>query len=510
MSDEQKPKPAPSRKQRPASQSTEIVAIALKRGIELFHNSDGDAYARVPVSEHHETLSLTGRAVKEYLAREYFRVRRQIPNASAISDAITALAGSARYSGPLHDVHTRLAAVSGAIYLDLGRPEWNAVRITTEGWQVDASPAVRFRRSKGLLALPEPTRNGDLTALRALLNVPDDDTWRLLIAWLVGALRGRPAYPVLVVNGEHGSTKSWFTRIARRLIDPHTTAIRRPPKDSRDLMIAAKNSHVIAFDNLSAIAEWLSDDLCCLSTGSGFATRELHTDDVETIFAAARPVIVNGITEVVSRPDLLDRAIVITLNPIPDSKRRTERDIESAFQAVHPGALGALLDAVVLALRDEEHTVLRSLPRMADFATWIAAAEPALPWERGAFLSSYLANRLRAIEALLDGDPIAEAVREVVDARQEPWIGTAASLYSLLSTPDVAMTKDWPRNARTMAGALRRKAPALRQLGIDVRFGRSNGERVITLSRTPTQQRLLDRDDTGSQLDTKGAEDASL
>jgi hypothetical protein len=35
-------------------------------------------------------------------------------------------------------------------------------------------------------------------------------------------------------------------------------------------------------------------------------------------------VILNGIEEVVNRPDLADRAIFLTLEPIPDDKRRLE------------------------------------------------------------------------------------------------------------------------------------------------------------------------------------------
>jgi hypothetical protein len=54
-------------------------------------------------------------------------------------------------------------------------------------------------------------------------------------------------------------------------------------------MIAAKNGWLIALDNLSRVHTWLSDALCRLATGGGFATRELYANDEEVLFDAKRP-----------------------------------------------------------------------------------------------------------------------------------------------------------------------------------------------------------------------------
>jgi hypothetical protein len=78
-------------------------------------------------------------------------------------------------------------------------------------------------------------------------------------------------------------------------------------------MIAAKNSHLLAFDNLSGLTAWLSDALCRLATGGSFAVRQLYTDDEEVLFEATRPILMNGIEDVISRPDLADRAIVVAV-----------------------------------------------------------------------------------------------------------------------------------------------------------------------------------------------------
>ncbi len=129
---------------------------------------------------------------------------------------------------------------------------------------------------------------------------------------------------MLVLHGEQGSAKSTLVRILRALIDPNTAALRAAPRDERDLVIAARNSWCLALDNLSHLPDWLSDALCRLATGSGFATRELYTDAEETIFAAQRPIVLNGIEELATRGDLLDRALLLYLPAIPEAQRHDE------------------------------------------------------------------------------------------------------------------------------------------------------------------------------------------
>src|ERR1700685_3200463 len=107
----------------------------------------------------------------------------------------------------------------------------------------------------------------------------------------------------------------------------------------------------MAFDNVSYLPDWLSDALCRLSTGGGFATRSLYTDGEEALFDAMRPIILNGIADVATRGDLLDRAIPLTLEPIHDENRRTEEKLMADFEIKRPFILGALLDMMAHGLK---------------------------------------------------------------------------------------------------------------------------------------------------------------
>ena len=200
-------------------------------------------------------------------------------------------------------------------------------------------------------------------------------------------------------------------------------------------MIAASNGWVISFDNLSRIPHWLSDALCRLATGGGFSTRELYTDSEEVLFDAQRPSILNGIEELASRGDLLDRALILYLPSIPEQKREPESKFWSDFEAARPTLLGALLDVVSGALARLPNIELPKKPRLADFAVWVTAAEPLLGWSEGAFMDAYVQNQSSANDLALEASPIAAAIQALV--RDGEFEGTATDLLKLFSpTPE--------------------------------------------------------------------------
>jgi putative DNA primase/helicase len=160
--------------------------------------------------------------------------------------------------------------------------------------------------------------------------------------------------------------------------------------EERDLVIAAHNSWVVAYDNLSGIPQWLSDALCRLATGGGYSTRELYSDTDEVILDLTRPVMLNGIDHLTERPDLAERAIILYLPRIEEHARRDEAQLYRAYKRDSPQILGALFTAVSAALASLPTVALVRKPRLADFSLWATAAEEGLGFESGAFIDAYL------------------------------------------------------------------------------------------------------------------------
>jgi hypothetical protein len=333
-----------------------------------------------------------------------------------------------------------------------------------------------------MLPLPVPEPGGSIETLRSFLNLSNQNDFVLVTAWLLAALRAGGPYPVLAISGEQGSAKTVLSKLLRALVDPNVAEVRPLPREERELMIAANNGHMLAFDNLSGMPPWLSDALCRLASGGSFATRRLYTDQEQVLFRAARPALLNGIEDVIGRPDLADRAIFLALEPIADWQRRSESELWREFELARPRILGALLEAVTHGLRAVSSVQFAQLPRMADFALWAMACETGL-WPRGTFARAYRDNRKAAIEDMIDMDPIATCVRQLMDERSF-WRGSAADLLQIIErTRRTGDNIAWLKNPRALAGHLRRAQTFLRRLGIDITFTREGraGTRVIRM-----------------------------
>jgi putative DNA primase/helicase len=321
---------------------------------------------------------------------------------------------------------------------------------------------VKLLRTASMRAMPDPDGDTAIDELRHFVNVSDED-FILLVAWLVAALRHRGPFPILVVAGEQGAGKSMFSRMMRALADP---------------------SAALAYDNLSAVHEWLSDGLCRLATGGGFATRMLHTDREEMIFEGQRPIILNGIPLLTARADLADRAVTIHLRSIPEHERRPEDILWTEFEAKRPAILSALLVGVSAALQHVGGVRLERSPRMADFAKWVVAAEPGLGWEPGTFLAAYYENRRDVAEASFEADSVAIAIRDFV-ASEHPsgWEGTSTELLASLNSrvaEGVRKARSWPLTAQGLGNRVDRAAPLLRTKGFAIERHRGQ-ERTIAI-----------------------------
>jgi hypothetical protein len=184
---------------------------------------------------------------------------------------------------------------------------------------------------------------------------------------------------------------------------------------------------------------------------------------------------VNGIEDLATRPDLLDRAISLTFPVIEDEQRRNEDELWQCFNEMRPRVLGALLSAVSVALRNLPGVRLASKPRMADFTTWIIAAQPALDWPEGTFLAAYKQNRGESNALALESAIVAPAILALMHSR-DSWQGTARELLDELETrhtdEKTRRRKDWPTSPRKLSGDLRRIAPNLRRAELHVTFGK--------------------------------------
>jgi hypothetical protein len=141
-------------------------------------------------------------------------------------------------------------------------------------------------------------------------------------------------------------------------------------------------------------------------------------------------------------------------------------------------ALIATCIAAMAGLRTLPDVKLDRLPRMADFAIWATACESALG-SAGILMKAYCRNRDDAVEALIEADPVANALPRFI-ATRTAWTGTVTDLLrELCEKVDEAVRKDrhWPASAKALSGRLRRAAPCLRKIGIEIERDRDKSRK---------------------------------
>lgn len=440
-----------------AQQLVEIAQEVYNFGVD----TDGKPFG-VRKGGHVVRMLVNGRfSLRKELGGLYFRIVGRPASQNALAEAMGVLEYVADQQGEPVELALRAARpTDDMIYIDMGDKAERVLRISAAGWEVldgSAEIPVLFRRTNLTAALPTPLLGGDLEQLWQFVNMNSAKDRQVLRGWLVSAyaLVGRPC-PILALLGEQGTAKTSSARRVFSLVDPSAASVRRPPNDIDRLLHAVHSCRGTVFDNLSSIPRWLSDGLCRCVTGESDVDRSLFTDSDVRVIRVQGVIGFTGIDVGSLAGDLAERCVWGDLNVIPANERRSERELNEAWDAAYPSMFGGLLDLVVSTLGALPQVNLSTKPRMADFAEVLAAIDLA----SGANgLAHYISSQEAVAEEIVDTDKFLTAMASKITSR---WEGTGKELHEMLPRPE--NEKFWPEQ-RGVSGKLRRSAPDLRKSG---------------------------------------------
>jgi hypothetical protein len=417
--------------------------------------------------------------VKAVLSKLYRRNYGKPPSTNALGTAVLTLAGEA-HDLPRETIAIRVGRAASAVVIDLGTTDGAAVVIENGTWRVEARSPIVFRRTALTMQLPLPDPAGNIQSLRQLLNVTDQ-TWPLLLGWMVAALIPEIGHPILMFGGQHGSGKTCAAKFVCGVFDPSSAPVRSQPTDPETWAITLAASYAAVIDNVSHIPAWWSDALCKAVTGDGLLRRSLYTNGSVAVLSFRRLVALTSIDAGSLRGDLGDRLVLVDLGEISKDRRLGEHALETAFRQAHPALFGGLLTLAARVMRRLPTTTPGRLPRMADFARVLAAMDACIGTSS---FDLFAGQEERIADDVLDADIVGEAIKRFISSRGE-WTGTMRELQSELR-PDEAR-RDWPKSPRALGGKVRRLAPSLRVIGIEVTLPVERDKTRVFVFRTTAQ-----------------------
>nr|WP_302170029.1 hypothetical protein [uncultured Romboutsia sp.] len=460
------------------------ILIDIVEDIETYRTSMDETYVTIQIRENN--VNVKSERFKKWIVSQFYNIESKIPTNDNIAKIILLLESRAMNEVNEVLVERRCATVDNCIYYDLKDDSCNVVKVSRDGWEIIKDPPVIFARTKTMYRQVTPERNGNLDILDKWFRYKDENHLILQKVILVASLIPNIARPIQVLHGEKGSSKTSTMKLVRDIIDPAIVPVVSIPKTIDDLAVYISKNYVPCFDNIDTISNQVSDLLCIAVTGGGHTKRKLYTDDEEQVMFFQRFIVLNGINVVATRPDLLDRCILLELERIPPNERKEEKVLREEFEKDKPIILGAIFETLSKAMSIYDQVELNNLGRMADFTRWGYAIAEVLGIGGDKFLEAYLNNQNNANIEALESHPVGFAMYKFMEDKTV-WSGSPTKLLSELEIvagfEKIDTTNsNWAKTPNVLSRRLNEIKSNLLDLGIE--FERSKGKnREIKITR---------------------------
>jgi uncharacterized protein YlbG (UPF0298 family) len=372
------------------NKADKALNIILEKNPELLKDQHNDPLIKLDNDGYTEIRPLDPEDIN-WLRYHYCQYFNETVGNNAIKTAINTLASFAINESKKEELHLRVAEHDDLIYYDLCNDEWQQICIKPGSWYIleQKDSPVLFKRYQQMQKQTFANESSieDVKKLLDFVNI-DKKSREAMFLMIYIATDFIPNIPhaVLHLKGIKGTAKSNLSRIIKRIVDP---AMPELITINKDLEQNLAHNWLTVFDNISSISKKESDVLCRASTGAGIAKRMLFKNDQDVFYNIRHCVAMNGIGYNIPKSDLMDRSIIIELDPISSRNRLTEYELHKRFEEQRPSIVSGFFDLIAKAMEIKETLEFEHLPRMADFFEWGTAIAMALGYDREYFESSY-------------------------------------------------------------------------------------------------------------------------
>lgn len=485
--------------------ATSILDFIKERYIEIFQDQFNESHITIKINSHVECIPLESNRFKNVIRKEYFERENKVIKEETLNGILKLIEAQLMYQEVTRKVELKLRVAKTTdktFYYDLTNPKWEVIKITSEGWDLVKDNIIPlFKRYENNYS-PQvyPTKNNDnityWNRFLKLFNLESKEDILLLSVYIISLFIPDIPRAILILRGSWGGAKTMTFKLIKDIVDPGTVDTFSFPKQINDLVQMLSHHHLNLFDNVSSISDEVSDFLCRAITGAGFLKRALYKTDTDFVYKFKRCIGINGINLVTTRPDFLDRSLIIKLKRISKERRRKDADLEQEFEELRPYVIGYIFDILVKVLKyKEQHKgekLLKEPPRMIDFSEWCEIIARCLGYEENEFTQAYEENISNQNDEVIESSPVAESLLLFTDSMiKDNWQGTPTELYKKLTDivsqtkPELIHSNLWPKASNRLTARINEVEPNLKEKGIEIITGTRDGkgDRVIKINK---------------------------
>lgn len=514
------------------SSATIAIGLINEYITDLFVDKFDTPFVTITINGHIETLPVKGNKFKKWVCKLFYEFEGRAINGQALASTCNVIEAKALFSDKIKELNLRVSDGHVDInedesplanyqqhsmqqqqvdtyYYDLTNKKRQVVKITSEGWTIEdpANVPTVFYRRQGQLPQATPSRDYPVDIFDQFMDlintsVKDNEgkvleketrVLRLLLkCYIIALFIPNIGRVILLLHGEKGSAKTALMELVKLLVDPSSALTLTFPSNIAELAQQLYHNFIAYYDNVSVIKSFLSDALCRAATGTGFSKRELYTDDDDIIYEFIRSVGVSAIHLPGTKPDLLDRSLIVKLSFIDKKiRRKYKEDILPRFEQIRPKLLGYIFDILVrvLQIKAEGGIELETRSRMADWEEHAEIIARCMGYKPLEFINAYNANTDLQTDLILEDRPVARAIIKLSEsfADGEFWSGSTTELLHRLQVIamdlkiDIHKDNSWPKAANSLSFRLNEIKPNLREIGIQILETKNSRSRLKTL-----------------------------
>ena len=228
------------------TKATMLMCLVEDSGASFFHSEVKDLYAAMTVNKHTEIMSIASRAFELWLTGLFYNVYGQPISSDAIKQVLGACSAKAMYDNPNPvSLSVRVAEHDGEFWYDLTNNDWQAIRVSKDGWFIENEPPILFDRFRHQSPQAIPTKGGNINKILGYVNLKENKT--LFLCWLVSCFVPNIPHSAIILHGEKGAAKSTTSELLKNLIDPSSLETLTLQSNQRTLAVNLLNHWFLPF-----------------------------------------------------------------------------------------------------------------------------------------------------------------------------------------------------------------------------------------------------------------------